>query len=237
MYATSAAGANISSDPTGKTYVGIKVDTSETASTTPGDYTWNKYIGDDKFIKFLEHYGCELPLAVVKMRFIGAICSPNMELRPADVINSFWAKGKEPRLQTQKEADLFFKFFMGLWDEMFSFMQINKIRLSEQTLKEKEDVENYCLVRYNEIENGFVEGFWGGKSDLKIPSFIAELMDSLSELADVYAYMPEKAEKAKNFEAIKKALLDTDKMVEKSFAFVIENLVLPKINELRRTVN
>ena len=197
----------------------------------------NKYIGDDKFIKFLEHYDCKLPLEVLKMRFAGAICSPNLELRPADVINSFWEKGKEPRLQTQKEADLFFKFFMGLWDEMFSLVQFDKIKLSFQPLKSKEDVENYCLIRYNEIENGFIEGFWGGKSDLKIPSFAADLMDSLSELADVYAYIPEKAEKAANFETIKNALAETDKMVEKSFAFVVENLVLPKIEELRRTVN
>ena len=197
----------------------------------------NKYIGDDKFIKFLEHYDCALPIEVVKMRFIGAICSPNMDLRPADIINSFWEKGKEPRLQTRKEADLFFIFFMGLWDEMFSLVQFNKIKLSAQPIKNKEDVENYCLIRYNEVENGFIEGFWGGKSDLKIPSFVAELMDSLSELADIYAYMPAKAEKAKNFEAIKNALINTDKMVEKSFAFVVENLVLPKIDGLRRTVN
>ena len=197
----------------------------------------NKYIGDDKFTKFLEHYGCELPIEVIKMRFVGAICSPNMDLRPADIINSFWEKGKEPRLQTQKEADLFFKFFMGLWDEMFSLVQFNKIELSVQPLKNKENVENYCLIRYNEIENGFVEGFWGGKSDLKIPAFIAQLMDSLSELSEIYANMPEKAEKAKDFEAIKSALNQTDKMVEKTFSFVIENMVLPKINDLKRVVN
>ena len=197
----------------------------------------NKYIGDDKFIKFLEHYDCKLPIEVVKMRFAGAICSPNMELRPADVINSFWEKGKEPRLQTQKEADLFFKFFMGLWDEMFEMVQYNKISLSKQTLAAKEDVENYCLIRYNEIENGFVEGFWGGKSDLKIPAFIAELTDSLADLSSVYANMPETAEKSKNFDAVKSALKQTDKMVEKTFSFIIENLVLPKIDDLKRTVN
>lgn len=197
----------------------------------------NKYIGDDKFIKFLEHYGCKLPLEVVKLRFVGAICSPNMELRPADVINSFWESGKEPRLQTQKEADLFFKFFMGLWDEMFETVQYNKVSLSALNLNTKNDVENYCLMRYNEIENGFVEGFWGGKSDLKIPAFIAELTDSLADLASVYANMPEKAEKSKNFDAIKSALQQTDKMVEKTFAFIIENLVLPKIDDLKRVVN
>ena len=32
----------------------------------------NKYLGDEKFKKFLEHYKCPTPLAVVKMKFAGA---------------------------------------------------------------------------------------------------------------------------------------------------------------------
>ena len=89
----------------------------------------NKYIGDEGFKKLLEHYNCETPLDVIKMRFAGAICSPNLELRPSDVISSFWPQGHEPRLQTKEEADLFFKFFMGLWDEIFEQVKENKIEL------------------------------------------------------------------------------------------------------------
>ena len=29
----------------------------------------NRYLGDDKFKKFLEHYECPTPLGVVKMKF------------------------------------------------------------------------------------------------------------------------------------------------------------------------
>lgn len=195
----------------------------------------NKYIGDDNFIKFLEHYNCELPLEVIKMRFAGAICSPNLELRPADIINSLWDKGREPRLQTQKEADLFFKFFMGLWDEIFEEVQLNKLSLSKQKLEAKEDIEKYCIMRYNEVENGFVEGFWGGKSDLKIPAYIAKLIDSLADLSKIYADMPEKSEKTKNFDAIKSALASTDKMVAKTIGFIVENMVLPKMEELKHS--
>ena len=72
----------------------------------------NKYIGDDKFKKFLEHYNCPTPLDVVKLRFAGAICSPNTDLRPTDVIASLWENNQAPRLETKNEAELFFKFFM-----------------------------------------------------------------------------------------------------------------------------
>ena len=60
----------------------------------------------------LAHYACEAPLDIIKMRFAGAICSPNLKLRPTDVISSFWPEGRAPRLETKNEADLFFKFFM-----------------------------------------------------------------------------------------------------------------------------
>ena len=36
----------------------------------------NKYLGDDKFKKFLEHYECPTPLDVVKMKFAGAFSHP-----------------------------------------------------------------------------------------------------------------------------------------------------------------
>lgn len=41
-YATSSAGANLSDDPTGRTYIGFAYNkTTATESTAPGDYTWS----------------------------------------------------------------------------------------------------------------------------------------------------------------------------------------------------
>lgn len=148
--------------------------------------TENQYIGDDKFTKMLEHYQCPTPLEVVKMRFAGALCSPNLELRPTDVISSFWPSGQAPRLETKSEADLFFKFFMGLWDDVFKKIKNNDIRLETLKFKNADDLRLNCERRYAEVELGFVEGFWGGKSDLKIPEYLAQLIDSVSELAGIY---------------------------------------------------
>ncbi len=196
--------------------------------------TENKYIGDEKMQKMLEHYKCETPLEVIKMRFAGAICSPNLDLRPADVIASFWPQGQSPRLQTKEEADLFFKFFMGLWDSIFNAVKSNNLKLDKI---HKQDLSYYCERRFAEVEQGYVEGFWGGRQDLKIPSYLAETIDSLSELAELYISMAQKINNGGNLQEIKKALLSTDKMVEKTFTFIIENSVLPRIESLRRTVN
>ena len=120
----------------------------------------NTYIGDDKFKKFLEHYNCPTPLEVIKLRFAGAICSPNSELRPTDVIASFWENNQAPRLETKKEAELFFKFFMGLWDKMFELVSANSLVLPR--VEPTADLIALCEERYAELELGFVEGFWGG---------------------------------------------------------------------------
>ena len=197
----------------------------------------NKYLGDDKFKKFLEHYACPTSLGVVKMRFVGAICSPYLKLRPTDVISSLWSEGRAPRLETKEEADLFFKFFMGLWDECFSSVKANQVTLpAYQKPKDKESFSALCRGRYDEIEYGFLEGFWAGQEDFKLQSYIAELLDSLSQMAEVYVTLEQKAATKDNFDEYLKHFIATDKMVEKSIAFLIENTVLPRIEGLQRTI-
>ena len=191
----------------------------------------NKYIGDESFIKMLEHYSCPTPLNVIKMRFAGAICSPNLNLRPTDVISSFWENGRAPRLETKSEADLFFKFFMGLWDNVFDSVKLAKVKLPN--LKEK-DIASYCQNRFEEVEQGYVEGFFGGEENLKMPGYIAQIVDSLSEMALLYQKIAVKGEtSAAAWDAVK----HTDKVVERSIAFIIENSVLPRIEDIKRTVN
>ncbi len=195
----------------------------------------NKYIGDDKFKKFLEHYACSAPLEVIKLRFAGAICSPNTQLRPTDVISSLWPEGKEPRLETKNEADLFFKFFMGLWDEMFQEVEENRLKLS--ALSEDDDIQSICQKRFEQVELGFVEGFFGGEENLKIPAYIAEVVDSLSRMALLYQSVAKTAATAQNRQNVLDAVNECDKTVAKSLAFIIENYALPHIDSLRRTIN
>lgn len=197
----------------------------------------NKYIGDEKFAKMLEHYKCPTPIEIVKMRFGGAICSPNLELRPTDVISSFWPVGQSPRLETKDEADLFFKFFMGLWDELFEKVKLNKIHLDVIKANSRDALKMLCSRRYEEIENGYVEGFWGGKEDLKLPAFVAEIIDSLSDLANLYLNIMQKMDATENLEEIESAIHHTDRMVEKAMDFIIENSVLPRIDDLKRAMN
>ena len=84
---------------------------------------------------------------------------------------------------------------------------------------------------------GFVEGFWGGKEDIKVPAYIAEMIDSLTQLAEVYNSLKEKINPEKNNKNIFDAIIKCDKMAAKSVNMLIEHYVLPHIDNLRRTVN
>ena len=136
----------------------------------------NEYIGDDNFKKFLNHYDCPTPLEIVRFRFAGAICSPNTDLRPTDVISSFWPDNRTPRLETKKEAELFFKFFMGLWDEVFTNISKNNLKFNK--INKTYDLKEICQKRHDLLEHGFLEGFWGGMEDITIPAYIAALPKS-----------------------------------------------------------
>ena len=195
----------------------------------------NVYIGDDKFQRFLDHYNCPAPLGVVKLRFTGAVCSPNPNLRPTDVIASLFAENMQPRLTTKNEAELFFKFFMGLWDEIFEQVRHNEVRLPPYLPEtSREYWRELCRRRSEQLEQGYVEGFWGGRSDLKISAGLAELIDSLSDLAALYLTLAGRLEKETNIENLIAAVKNTDKTVNRAISFIIENTVLPRMTEPHR---
>ena len=197
----------------------------------------NTYIGDEKFKRFLEHYKCPSDIETVKLKFAGAICSPNNDLRPTDVISSFFRDNQQPRLETKSEAELFFKFFMGLWDEMFFVVKANKLKLPKAKKASKEDLIALCEERSKQIEFGFVEGFWGGLDTLNIPNFTAELINSLSDMADAYYLLAQKLTKSNDNDDIYLIIVNMDEKVEETISFLINYFVLPRIDNIQRTVN
>lgn len=171
------------------------------------------------------------------MRFAGAICSPNLSLRPADIIASLWGNGQTPRLETKKEAELFFKFFMGLWDDIFEKISRNKLTLPTLSKVQKADLRLWAGSRSEQLEGGYLEGFWAGREDLKLPAYLAQILDSLSEMADLYVALNKRVAGGDTSKEIEKILAHTDKTVIRAISFIVENSVLPRITSLKRQTN
>lgn len=148
------------------------------------------YPGDKAFQSFLNQYDCPTPLPVIKMRILGAIASPDIALGPVAVIASLWPTGGDPRLEKQDEAAAFFDTFLTLWAEMLRCRDGEaKPSLPKKTLKTEKEAQDLSFSRVDLIESGFLEGFWAGKSDLKMPAIVAQTVDALSDQAQAYALL------------------------------------------------
>ncbi len=152
------------------------------ASKKPG-----KYIGDAGVAKFLEQYKSDTPFHIVRLRVLGALASPNTDLLPVMVIASFWPEDAFPKFVTKDEADIFFSTFMGLWRRMEKMADASQNLLSARgKLGDLEDAKNTLFTRVEEVDAGFIEGFWGGLDDIKMPSATAALIDGLGSEAEAY---------------------------------------------------
>jgi hypothetical protein len=150
---------------------------------TPAGYT-----GDTAFTAFLNRIECPAPFHVVRMRFLGAIASPADDILPVPVIQSLWPEDDQLDLATMDDAKTFFDSFIGLWNRQAKPEGSSQVRLTRfKTPRTSKDVEQCLLTRLEEIEDGFVEGFWAGHDDLDMSAAAAGLIDLVSETAGQYA--------------------------------------------------
>lgn len=184
--------------------------------------TSGKYIGDAGITRLLREHGSDIPFHVVRMRVLGAIASPYKELLPAMVIASFWPEDKFPRHDTKQEVDAFFSSFMGLWQRMEKVVVAgNTILSAPGKLQTQDEAKEALLRRMEELESGFVEGFWGGQDDLAMSSAGAALIDGLSDQAESYYALYQEVASLSDWSqkmqgAIQKEVQERDEVVEDS---------------------
>ena len=84
----------------------------------------------------------------------------------------------------------------------------------------------------NERIKSCVESF-GGKAIMTS----VEHKSGTDRINEAYNKIASQIEASKNLDNIKSALHNTDKMVEKAISFIIENSVLPRIEDIKRSIN
>ncbi|SCA55525.1 conserved hypothetical protein [Candidatus Terasakiella magnetica] len=200
------------------------------ASTKPG-----KYIGDAGVAKYLEEYKSQTPFYVVRMRVLGALASPNEDLLPVMVMASFWPEDAFPKFVTKDEAEKFFATFMGLWRRMEKLADAEGTLLSARgKLSDLDEAKEVLLKRLEEIEAGFIEGFWGGQDDMKMPSATAALVDGLSDEATAYHALLQDVEGWSDYspamrDALHAEVIERDNVVEDAMKALL--LLKEKANE------
>lgn len=140
-----------------------------------------KYPGDAAFDRFLDKYDCPLLLDVLKMRFLGAIASPDFGVSPLSVVRECW-DGELPEFADETEAGAFFESVMSLWNRLARHQDGVRVKLTKPTrLRDWSDMSDMFHVRGSEIIDGFLHGF-DDTPVSKVPEPLEEVRDTLEKI-------------------------------------------------------
>ena len=135
------------------------------------------YAGDGAIRKLLLRHHCPTPFHVVRMRFWGEIVSPSLQASPTKTIESFWPEGL-PIFDNAEEANGFFQALMGLWNNVARFqsgsppLKLQKV----DRVDTREALHAAAKLRMEELHDGFLYGFTGGRGQIDVPLGVADLL-------------------------------------------------------------
>jgi hypothetical protein len=131
----------------------------------------------------LETYGCAHPLAVVRMRFWGAINSPVERISPTKEIDALWS-GKRRPFKTEDEAQTFYDGMIALWNALAKQRETGTpVALSPRSgLNTVAGLKRAMTNRHDEID-GFYAGLIANVS--MVEPFLPSIDANLEKLANV----------------------------------------------------
>lgn len=135
----------------------------------------------------LEKHACPAGYHEVRTRLLGAIASPDPDVKPMAVIASLWG-GELPEFDSLDDAnELLGALVMGLWNEL-AVHQDPKVRFRAMPVPLEPtaaNLGNLGMVRGQEAE-GFVEGLFNGADEAGLPERAHE---AVTHLGDIRAMM------------------------------------------------
>ena len=145
-----------------------------------------KYVGSKTVRALLERYACPIPFHVVRMRFLGNIATPQLDVSPIETIKSLWG-GELPEFDNRAAINELLGVMMSLWNALARHQSGTKpVRLAKMTVKPNpDDLRRLCQTRTEELE-GFIDGLFGHEEVIDLPERANE---ALSHLADINAML------------------------------------------------
>jgi hypothetical protein len=172
----------------------------------------------------LEHYDCPHPVAVVLMRFWGAINSPAARISPVQEIDALWF-GKRRPFENEDEAKTFYDAMIGFWNSFAEHRASGKpVPFSPRSgLNTNEGLRSAMEIRHSEISDGFFSGFVGNmRPSDEVASNIHGNISKLSDVIDEIEEMIEKPIGPSNVNKVRSRFVALDKRAQK----VVNQLVM-----------
>ena len=154
----------------------------------PPDRPFPARVTDQQVQTLLTRHRCPTPMHVLRMRFLGAIASPRMEVSPIQWVTQAW-DGELPEFASEAEAEELFQALLGGWWNRLSEHQNARspFRLPRSEVKPtRPAMLALALARQQELE-GFVDGLFGDDEQMDMPEKAHYALTVLAEIHAIFA--------------------------------------------------
>ena len=154
----------------------------------PSNRAPSAHVSDQQIQAMLTRYQCPTPLHVLRMRFLGAMAIPRMEVSPLQLVTQAWG-GKLPEFASEADAEELLQALLGGWWNRLSEHQNARspFRLPRSEVKPKRQaLLELAQTRSQELA-GFVDGLFGDDEEMDLPEKAHEALDLLAKVHSMFA--------------------------------------------------
>ena len=178
-------------------------------------------------IALLERYDCPTPYHAVCTHFLGAM-SGAAPVQPMKVLATIWDGALPPFPSIEAVNELLDALINGLWNELTVHQdEAQPYRLTPMPARAtRKSLASLVETRAEEI-HGFLTGIFGDQEDLEVPELMAESLDTLMELGEMFSGMqalledPEKPASTADLKALKAHTAELTHIVEQEIHSVV----------------
>jgi len=140
-------------------------------------------------IALLEHYDCPTPYHAVCTHFLGAM-SGSAPVQPMKVLATIWDGALPAFPSIDAVNELLEALINGLWNELTAHQdETQPYRLTPMPARAtRQTLASLVETRAEEI-HGFLTGIFGDQENLELPEPMADSLDTLMELDEVFSGM------------------------------------------------
>ena len=148
----------------------------------------SSYVGDAAIKRLFARYHCPTLFHVARMRLWGTIASPVPSVSPVETFASLWP-GDTPPLGNADDANAFFQAMMGFWNELAGLQDGSPpLKLHAiGKIDSREGLHAAAKLRVEELFDGFLEGFTGGRAEIDVPPGVSACVRGVEQAIELIA--------------------------------------------------
>ncbi len=154
---------------------------------SPKSTTRSRPPSDAALRALLDRLHCPTPLHVLRMRMLGQMASPEIQVAPMALLADAWG-GELPEFGSSAELEQFSDLFLNrLWNRLADHQNArDPFRLPRTDVPPtRQALHDLARRRAQELE-GFVDGLFGSEEEMQLPQKAHDAISALSEVRAIF---------------------------------------------------